>query len=449
MQRKFNMRTRPRLVTIIVHGTFAAQENWWRLGNGGEPSFGDRLEHSLAARGLGGTVWRPALRGGLSYDDFRWSGENRHRARMAGGLSLARALDRLADITGATREAPLAVNLVAHSHGGNVALEALCHMSDAVRPLNLVLLGTPLLRRRVAMRIVRVLLGLGLLALVVSLAIFAVARILGAYSVEGPNPWGLLAAAALAAVSSGWILLLVGDAVDGLLRGAVRAVQAAGRFGGDQVYGPPSGELERLLNRGSLVLFTSHQDEADLLLQLGSAPRRLYREWVRDRWTSLGRGMELVLLRPFTEGIALRLLSVILERFLLGFSWPSLLIWDYEMADLDRGTAYPRGVLRRVDVTEHLVGALRAHQEAAGAQGVLPVVGEVDGATGVARRAATLRATLVEVARGIKQQVRLRHSAYYTSQEVVTAVAAVLSESSAAWAAASRATGTRNGEQDT
>ena len=38
------------IVTIIVHGTFATQETWWRLGTG--ETFADRLEHGLAQQGM-------------------------------------------------------------------------------------------------------------------------------------------------------------------------------------------------------------------------------------------------------------------------------------------------------------------------------------------------------------------------------------------------------------
>lgn len=443
------MRPGPGPVTVIVHGTFAAEQRWWRLGGQGEPTFADRLEVALSESGVSGSVWRPVLEVGLGYDDFRWSGENRHRARVAGGRKLARSLDRMAQAARATPRAPLAVNLVAHSHGGNVALEALRHLSDAVRPISLVMLGTPLLRRRAAMRMVRVLLGLALLAAVISLVVFAFAQLLGFFGDRGPGPWRLLGAAALVVLSAGWLLLLAGDLVDALLRPLIMSVGHLSGHGGEQAYGPTRRQLARLMATCPVVMFTSHQDEADLLLQLGSAPRRLYREWVHERWSWPGRLVELVFVRPWVEGLGLRVLSVFLERFVLGFSWPSLLFWDYEMADLDRGDAYPAGLLRRVDVTEHLLDDLRERQGRAGGGSVLPVVREVEGVRGVARRSATLRSTLMEVARGIERQVRLRHSGYYTSQEVVSAVAAVLSESSAAWAAASRATGTRNGEQET
>lgn len=48
------------VVTLIVHGTFARDECWWRLSDGfGVPTFADRLESTLADRGCTGSVWQP------------------------------------------------------------------------------------------------------------------------------------------------------------------------------------------------------------------------------------------------------------------------------------------------------------------------------------------------------------------------------------------------------
>lgn len=55
----------------------------------------------------------------------------------------------------ASASSPLHINLIAHSHGGNVALEALRHLKNTVRVQRLACLGTPLISFRPALRIVR------------------------------------------------------------------------------------------------------------------------------------------------------------------------------------------------------------------------------------------------------------------------------------------------------
>ena len=112
-------------VTLVIHGTFAGQATWWRLGGEGHATFADRLEGQLSRRGLSGTVWKPALVEDLDYPSFSWSGLNRHRERMRGARRLCSSLNELAQRVRATASAPLTVNVVAHSHGGNVVLEAI------------------------------------------------------------------------------------------------------------------------------------------------------------------------------------------------------------------------------------------------------------------------------------------------------------------------------------
>ena len=141
--------------------------------------FADQLEDALARRGLAGTVWRPAAAVGLSPEAFAWSGDNSHAARVAGSRRLADALRETAKRLGATRETPLAVNAVAHSHGGNVALEAVRCLADApeVRFRRLVCLGTPLIEFRASLRPFRFLLAGGIFAAALGLATVIIARL--------------------------------------------------------------------------------------------------------------------------------------------------------------------------------------------------------------------------------------------------------------------------------
>jgi hypothetical protein len=73
---------------------------------------------------------------GADLESFRWSGRNTHRARVQAALDLAAHLDQLAD-----RD----VVIVAHSHGGNVALGALRTAAPTHRKRTLVTLATPFL----------------------------------------------------------------------------------------------------------------------------------------------------------------------------------------------------------------------------------------------------------------------------------------------------------------
>ena len=61
-----------------------------------------------------------------------------------------------ADRGGATAQDPLIVNFVAHSHGGNVVLEALRRLNENVKVNKVVMLGTPLIKVKPAFRIARI-----------------------------------------------------------------------------------------------------------------------------------------------------------------------------------------------------------------------------------------------------------------------------------------------------
>ncbi len=90
-------------ITIIIHGTWASDGDWWRPGG----DFFDYLKKDLD---------RPDL-----YDQkdlFTWSGKNRDSSRRNASLSLDKWL----------KSHPAAeVNVFAHSHGANVAMLATHH----------------------------------------------------------------------------------------------------------------------------------------------------------------------------------------------------------------------------------------------------------------------------------------------------------------------------------
>ena len=102
---------------VLVHGTWGRWSSWHRRAG-------------LMRRGLTERFAEADV------ESFVWSGRNTHRARIEGALALADRLDELADRH---------VVLVAHSHGGNVALGA-ARLARATRNQRLlVTLATPFL----------------------------------------------------------------------------------------------------------------------------------------------------------------------------------------------------------------------------------------------------------------------------------------------------------------
>ena len=103
-------------LAIIVHGTWAAKELWWR------PNLGSLWKHVKAK-------WPHLYGGGAPY---AWSGKNNHAARVAGAQQL---------VQWAHSVSPISLDIIAHSHGGNVCLLA---ARMGVRINRLILLGTPI-----------------------------------------------------------------------------------------------------------------------------------------------------------------------------------------------------------------------------------------------------------------------------------------------------------------
>lgn len=111
--------------TVIVHGTWAAAAEWWRdpAGMGHTPA--DSLWDWLQRNGVANLVQHP--------DEFSWSGKNSDVERRLAAEQLVawwRGMGR-----------PL-LDVVAHSHGGNVVMRAQA-IEPALEVRRLVLLGTP------------------------------------------------------------------------------------------------------------------------------------------------------------------------------------------------------------------------------------------------------------------------------------------------------------------
>lgn len=125
------------MLCILIHGTFASEAEWVQESAGIGVAIRKRWPHARIV-------------------SFQWSGRNSHGARRQAGNELAAQIRQLGT------EASDGITLIAHSHGGNVALYA---MSDrAVQELvrGCVFLGTPFLevRKREIHRILPLICGL-------------------------------------------------------------------------------------------------------------------------------------------------------------------------------------------------------------------------------------------------------------------------------------------------
>jgi hypothetical protein len=100
---------------VVVHRTFAASKEgvtqWYELGKDHKNSFVNQVEAAVRSRGdVSSITWRV----------FRWSGANVHRQRLAAAEAL------YAEIRALLAASPTdELFLIAHSHGGNMALKAL------------------------------------------------------------------------------------------------------------------------------------------------------------------------------------------------------------------------------------------------------------------------------------------------------------------------------------
>jgi hypothetical protein len=129
-----------RETVIIVHGTWAAPTpgvvRWYQPGESG--GFVSKLDEALRKRGSPARCWAHCTEGNRTI--FHWSGHNNWIKRT-------RAASALADYVAKLRNEGWRCHIVAHSHGGNVALEALPQITAALHPEipygQIVTLGTP------------------------------------------------------------------------------------------------------------------------------------------------------------------------------------------------------------------------------------------------------------------------------------------------------------------
>jgi hypothetical protein len=137
------MEERAKETIVIVHGTWAVPKpqntQWYQRPNDGSPTDGfvSKLDAALRARGSPAQCWAHCTK---SDPIFQWSGENSWIARTNAAGALAEYLAKL-------REAGWLCHIVAHSHGGNVVMEALPPIIAAEGPDRsygkIVTLGSP------------------------------------------------------------------------------------------------------------------------------------------------------------------------------------------------------------------------------------------------------------------------------------------------------------------
>ncbi len=133
---------------VLVHGTFANVRketgvDWWQPGS----EFCRQLDALLQSAGSKARCWAhlsqraPQAR---VVPPFAWTGANTERARLEAGRALAQTLGALESDPGVER-----YHLVAHSHGGNVAINALRGLARMPAKLGTVVyMGTPYLSFR-------------------------------------------------------------------------------------------------------------------------------------------------------------------------------------------------------------------------------------------------------------------------------------------------------------
>jgi hypothetical protein len=128
---------------VIVHGTWAAPEpdktQWYQQPDGAAApgGFVSKLDAALQERGSPARCWAHCTEGDPT---FQWSGENSWIART-------RAAGALADYVAKLRGEGWRCHIVAHSHGGNIVVEALPQIIAAPSPNKshgvIVTLGSP------------------------------------------------------------------------------------------------------------------------------------------------------------------------------------------------------------------------------------------------------------------------------------------------------------------
>ncbi|WP_404825947.1 alpha/beta fold hydrolase [Phaeobacter italicus] len=100
-------------VVVVLHGTFAESSQWWQPGG----SFTQKLDDYLSSSGSHARCWS------INHPPFSWSGENSEVSRIIASYELSEYIISLENDASVKK-----YHVVAHSHGGNVALRSLQHI---------------------------------------------------------------------------------------------------------------------------------------------------------------------------------------------------------------------------------------------------------------------------------------------------------------------------------
>jgi len=409
-------------LTIVVHGTFARDETWWNdMDDAG--SFATRLETELSELGHSGTVWAFADRSGLEAHTFHWSGDNTDRERRHGAVRLSKLLHENARATRASASSPIPLNIVAHSHGGNVALEMLKTLPDSYFVNRLVMLGSPNLGVRPSFRIGRVLIAASyafLLPLTVAAAGYFLYRVMeGPFIADEGIGFGL---ALVALVMLNWCVIFAALLGDMIWHPFGRVVALlAGRLG-PGVYGPSQMQLARRIGRGRMFNLISRHDEASVLLRAMAAPGLLVKESVASERNWFRYLFRRFVTEPILRFLILKASETVGEVYALGFSWVRVLFYDYDVARRD--FPYSNQLLERVDVTRQIANAAR-HLEATHMRLLWDPRDDEELGTGhdMVHTFDQDRMTVMEF---LKSQLKLLHSLYYEDPILTRSVAALL-----------------------
>jgi len=124
---------KPETIVTLVHGTFARGTAWCREGSALRRFLADALRERC---------------GEVRFDVFEWCGRNSHKARIRAGYELAEHIRELRRTHPNCRHF-----IVAHSHGGNIALFAHKHLPETWHAMGVATLATPFIRAELDDRI--------------------------------------------------------------------------------------------------------------------------------------------------------------------------------------------------------------------------------------------------------------------------------------------------------
>jgi hypothetical protein len=178
--------------------------------------------------------------------------------------------------------------------------------------------------------------------------------------------------------------------------------------------------MRQQLRGGRILDLRGHNDEADILLKVTSAPEVLYLEYVKTKLGIFSKFFEMVFVRPFVLGAVLKALEVLTERVAFGFSWLRVLFVDYEVWSSDADPYYDRT----------LFSVQRIDSKAVASTQILSKTPEDserrDTQTTRLSNREPLGMSLIEIKNEIAAQISLRHSAYYQDSKIIDRVAEFL-----------------------